>query len=79
MVITDVIAATADPIKNSAISLAPHGIDGMLVKPFRTSELEEIIRRLGAKKTEFRPRSALEHSQLKKCLTLTKHHWHIYC
>ncbi len=43
-----VIAATADPIKNSARSLAPHGIDGLLVKPFRTSELEEIIRRLGA-------------------------------
>lgn len=45
-----VIAATADPIKNSAISLAPHGIDGLLVKPFRTSELEEIIRRIGANK-----------------------------
>lgn len=44
-----VIAATADPIKNSSNSLAPHGIDGLLVKPFRTSELEEIIRRLGAK------------------------------
>lgn len=43
-----VIAATADPIKNSAVSLAPHGIDGLLVKPFRTSELEEIIRRIGA-------------------------------
>lgn len=45
-----IIVATADPIKYSSSTLSQHQIDGLLVKPFRTSELEEVIRHTGQNK-----------------------------